>query len=58
MKEAFVHNQEALLTREYLDARLKKFEARFDRHFRRIFVFQWVSVALVSYPNLKACLGL
>ena len=60
MKEAFVHNVDALVTRDYLDARFSEFEARLDIRFERmegkfhlVFWMLSLTMACVVFPLLR-----
>lgn len=57
LAEAFVHNVDNLVTRDYLDARLQLLEDRFNSKFKYIAFTQAVIVAAVLIPHIKALMG-
>ena len=57
MAESFIHNAEALVTRDYLDVRLQATE---DRLMGRLRLFLWsqgVVIAVVLIPALRGLLA-
>ncbi len=71
MGQAFVHNIDQLVTRDYLDARLAKVEANLDRlearvdgritrleaNFRLVYWGQGLTIAAVVLPQLRQFLA-
>jgi len=57
MAEAFVHNVEALVTRDYLDARLESFEERVNGKLRLFAWSQGLVIVVVLIPALCDLLG-
>ena len=57
MAESFVRNTEALVTRDYLDARLDAFRAEVSGKFRLLFWSQGIVVAVVLIPTLRDLLS-
>ena len=57
MAEAFVHNVEALVTRDYLDARLDALTAEMNARFRFLYWTQGVIVMVVLIPVLRELLA-
>ncbi len=71
MGQAFVHNIDQLVTRDYLDARLAKVEASLDRlearvdgritrleaNFRLVYWGQGLTIAAVVLPQLRQFLA-
>jgi hypothetical protein len=57
MAETFVLNAEALVTRDYLDARLEACEERVNGKLRLLFWSQGLVVAVVLIPTLRDILG-
>ena len=53
MAETFVHNAEALVTRDYLDVRLEAFEERVSGKLRLLFWSQGVIVTVLLIPALR-----
>ena len=64
MGQAFVHNIDQLVTRDYLDARLAEvetriatLEARFEGKFRLLYWGQGLTIAAVVLPQLRQFLA-
>ena len=57
MAEAFVHNVEALVTRDYLDARLDALSAEMNAKFRFLYWTQGIVVLAVMVPTLRDLLS-
>ena len=57
MAETFVLNAEALVTRDYLDARLDALRIEMNSKFRLVFWSQGIVVAVVLIPTLRDILG-
>ena len=64
MGQAFVHNIDQLVTRDYLDARLAALEARLDgritrleANFRLVYWGQGLTIAAVVLPQLRQFLA-
>ena len=64
MAEAFLFNLNALVTKDYLEARLAEFEARIDTRFaevdgkfRLLFWMVALNLAVATIPALKALLS-
>lgn len=55
--EAFVSNIEALVTRDYLDARLEAMQAVIDGKFRLLFWGQGIIIAAILIPALRDLLA-
>ena len=53
MAEAFVHNVEALVTNDYLDARLDALSTEMNARFRFLYWTQGVVVLVVMIPTLR-----
>ena len=64
MTTLFLHNLDALVTRDYLDSRFNEFEARVevrfervDGKFRLVFWMQALTIACVVVPMIRDLLG-
>ncbi len=53
MAEAFVFNMDALVTKDYLEAKLDSLEARIDGKFRLIYWMLAIIIASTTLPALQ-----
>ena len=59
MAEAFVFNMDALVTKDYLDARLKELEARFDStHGSELRLHRWMMAIIIATNLIPIIQGL
>ena len=58
LAEAFVHNVDNLVTRDYLDARLDALESRINGRLRQQTWMIGIGFTVLVLPQLKALLGL
>ena len=57
LAEAFVHNVDNLVTRDYLDARLEALESRIEGRFRLQNWMMGIGFSVLIIPQLRALLG-